>query len=123
MPSRRDPPEPDPATASTIGGIKVKGNTSENTDTKVYTQIETSSYYGYVTLKNADNSYAGVVKLSDDGSISYDMLTHNNTKACTPAALSYCVGNEVDSKFWMGTTYEYSQITPQTGVFYYIYDI
>lgn len=115
--------EPDPATSSTIGGIKVKSNTSDNSDTKVYTQIESNSYFGYVTLKNADNSYAGVVKLSDSGSISYDMLNHNDTKACTPAALSYCVGNEVDSKFWTGTAAEYALITPQSGIIYSIYDV
>lgn len=115
--------EPDPATSSTIGGIKVKANTADNSDTKVYTQIESSSYFGYVTLKTADNSYAGVVKLSDSNSISYDMQHQNDTKACTPAALSYCVDNVVDDKFWIGSQADYALITPQNGVFYYVYDI
>lgn len=115
--------EPDPATSSTIGGIKVKADATDNTETKVYTQIESSSYFGYVTLKTADNSYAGVVKLSDSNSISYDMQHQNDTKACTPAALSSCVGDEVDSKFWMGTAAEYALITPQAGIIYSIYDV
>ena len=115
--------EPDPATSSTIGGIKVKDNTTSNTDTKIYAQIEANTNFGYATLRTASKSHAGVVKLSDSSTITSDLQSQNDTKACTPKALSYCVGNEVDSKFWIGTTYEYSQITPQTGIFYYIYDI
>lgn len=115
--------EPDPATSTTIGGIKVKDNATSNTNTKIYTQIEASTYYGYVTLKSADKSNAGIVQLSDSSTITSDMQSQIDTKACTPKALSYCVGNEVDSKFWIGTAYEYSQITPQAGIIYSIYDV
>lgn len=115
--------EPDPATSSTIGGIRVKDNATSNTDTKVYTQIESTTNFGYVTLKSAENAHAGVVKLSDSSTIISDIRLQNDTKACTPNALAYCVGNQVDSKFWTGTAAEYALITPQTGVIYSIYDV
>jgi hypothetical protein len=115
--------EPDPATSDTIGGIKVKDNADSNEDTKVYTQIESTSYCGFVTLKAADKEHAGIVQLSDSTTITSDMQNQVDNKACTPKAFASCVGTQVDSKFWTGTETEYDLITPQTGVIYSIYDV
>ena len=115
--------EPDPATSDTIGGIKVKAGVTDNTDTIVYTQIESTSYCGFVTLKTADTTYAGIVALSDSTTITSDIQNQVDNKACTPKAFASCVGTQVDSKFWTGTAAEYALITPQTGVIYSIYDV
>lgn len=85
---------------------------------------------------NSRTSYAtttreGVVQLCGSDYIIDEMYYRNDARAVTPSglatALSYCVGNEVDSKLYsklyVCSATDYDEITPETGVFYYIYDV
>lgn len=120
--------EPDPATSSTIGGITVKADETDNTDTKVYTQIESNTNFGYATLKSADNAHAGVVKLSDSSTITGDIQSQNNTKAVTPGALVTHIGtgitDAVDARIKFLTSTQYAALvdasTVDPNVLYFI---
>lgn len=120
--------EPDPATSSAIGGIKVKANETDNTETKVYAQIESSTNFGYVTLKSADNANAGVVKLSKSSTITGDIQLQDDTKAVTPRALVTHIGtgitDAVDARIKFLTSTQYAALvdasTVDPNVLYFI---